>query len=503
MDLLTELASFQDDPFGFVMWAFPWGEEGTELEHLSGPEDWQKELLISIGNKLKSGILTILEGATSGHGIGKTTEMAWIILWGETTMANTKGVVTANTETQLKTKTWAELAKWFGMFIAKDLFELDATCLKVRSGEVEERIKWKIDMVPWSERNTEAFAGLHNQGRRILLLMDEASAIPDKIFEVSEGALTDIDTQIIWCVFGNPTRNRGRFRDCFEGGKFAHRWTTRRVDSREVSFTNKAQIENWIKDYGEDSDFVRVRVRGVFPRVDAESFISYNLAVEATQRDVELQWGAPLILGVDVGRFGDDPTVACPRRGRDTTSIPWQVYPNQDLMAQAAGVAAFALTLRAAMVMVDGGGVGGGLVDRLRMLGVPVIDVNFASEPTGTGFLEVEDKGVKYANKRAEIWGAMRSWLKVGAIPERVHGLEVSLVDELTAPRFGLNKSEEILLESKKDMRSRGIKSPNLADALACTFAYPVYEPQTQEEKLMTQHVTEDYNPYTSERMRQ
>src|SRR5204863_5054542 len=120
------------------------------------------------------------------------------------------------------------------------------------------------------------FAGLHNLGRRILLLMDEASGIPDIIWEVSEGALTDINTQILWIVYGNPIKNRGRFRECFDTGRFAKRWNSRRIDSRTVSFTNKEQIANWIEDWnGEDSDFVRVRVRGIFPRVDADSFISY------------------------------------------------------------------------------------------------------------------------------------------------------------------------------------------------------------------------------------
>src|SRR5690606_38633063 len=112
--------------------------------------------------------------------------------------------------------------------------------------------------VPWSERNTEAFAGLHNAGKRIIVIFDEASAIPDIIWETTEGALTDVDTEILWFVFGNPTRNTGRFRDCFDGGKFAHRWRQQKVDSRQVQRTNKKEIEDWIADYGLDSDFVRV-----------------------------------------------------------------------------------------------------------------------------------------------------------------------------------------------------------------------------------------------------
>jgi hypothetical protein len=444
-----------------------------------------------MGRDLQNGKLLIREATVSGHGIGKSACVAWIILWAMSTFPNTRGVVTANTEKQLRTKTWAELAVWFGRFIAKDLFDLDATNIKVKTPEVEEKSVWRIDMIPWSERNTEAFAGLHNQGRRILLVMDEGSGIPDVIWEVAEGALTDQDTQIIWAVFGNPTRNKGRFHDCFEG-KFARRWKSRRVDSREVSFTNKAQIEDWISDYGEDSDFVRVRVRGIFPRVDAESFISYILATDAVEREVDVHPAEPIILGVDVGRFGDDPSVIAPRRGRDAVSLPWEVMHGLDTMQVAARVAAAYLRHRATLVMVDAGGVGGGVADRLRMMQIPVMDVDFGSKADNNA-------GVKFANKRAEIWGRLRDWLNGGSVPGEVQGCDITMVDDLTAPRYGMNTKDEILLEGKADMRRRGVKSPNLADALACTFAFPVFVPDDGPE--IKPYVSEDYNPYERERV--
>jgi hypothetical protein len=172
-------------------------------------------------------------------------------------------------------------------------------------------------MIPWSEHRTEAFAGLHNQGKRIIVIFDEASAIPDVIWETTEGALTDADTKIIWGVFGNPTRNTGRFRECF--GRFRHRWHLWQVGSRATKLTNKEQINQWIADYGEDSDFVRVRVRGVFPRAGDMQFISTEMAEAAMsdKRDPPSTIYDPLVLGVDVARFGDDATVLCPRRARD------------------------------------------------------------------------------------------------------------------------------------------------------------------------------------------
>ena len=111
-----------------------------------------------------------------------------------------------------------------------------------------------------------------------MLIFDEASAISDRIWEVSEGALTDDDTEIVWLAFGNPTRNTGRFRECF--GRFRHRWDCAHIDSRQVEGTNKAQLAQWVLDYGEDSDFVRVRVKGVFPHTGSMQFISSEL-VEA------------------------------------------------------------------------------------------------------------------------------------------------------------------------------------------------------------------------------
>lgn len=490
--LLEELLSFEKDPLGFVLWAFPWGEEGTELEHETGPETWQTEILTELGATLNVSFVVRL-ATTSGHGIGKSALVSWIILWAISTFPDTKGVVTANTETQLKTKTWAELAKWFNLFIAKHLFDFNATAITIKGAETEEQKKFKIDMVPWSERNTEAFAGLHNLRKRLLLIMDEASAIPDMIWETAEGALTDKETQIIWAVFGNPTRNKGRFRDCFEGGKFAKRWSHRAVDSRTVSFTNKKQIQDWLEDYGEDSDFFRVRVRGAFPRVDAESFIPYELALEASRR-TPLPETAPIILGVDVGRFGDDPSVIYPRQGRDAVTHPVEVLYGLDTMQTASRVAAAFLRLRATMCMVDAGGVGGGVFDRLVQLKIPALPVDFGSAADGGD----PNDGTKYSNKRAQIYGKMRNWLKFGAIPEKIFGAEMSMVEELTAPNYGFNANEEIQLERKKDMRKRGIKSNNCSDALACTFAYDVFEEPVHTLPIPSPQPTGgDYNPFS------
>lgn len=464
--LLEDLAKFSGDPLLWVYWAFPWGEEGTELAEFDGPDAWQVTVLTRIRDGLLTPSEAIMHATTSGHGVGKSALVAWIILWSLSTFPDTRGVVTANTENQLRTKTWVELAKWYRLFIAKALFSYEAT--RIRSVDPEHEDTWRIDMIPWSERNVEAFAGLHNKGRRILVVFDEASAIPDNIWETTEGALTDEDTEILWIVFGNPTRNTGRFRECFPGGKHAHTWTSTKVDSRSARVTNKSQISKWARSYGEDSDFFRVRVKGEFPRIGAMEFISRDMAVAAATRDLlEEHPNTALVLGVDVARFGDDETVLSFRKGRDARSFPAIRLRGLDTMAVAAKVQEQVNALAVAVVFVDGGGVGGGVIDRLRQLRVNVIEVQFGGKSDRDN---LNDPNIKYINKRTEIWGGMKDWLPGGCIENAD-----DLIEQLAAPQYGFSGPEDaMMLEKKSDMKKRGVASPDWADALALTFAYPV-----------------------------
>src|SRR5712664_3736470 len=276
--LHREIGAFRFDPLGYVLFAFPWGVAGTVLADEEGPEPWQRDILERLGKSLlsdSSGVLSPSEAlriaVASGHGIGKSALVAWIILWALSTLSDTRGIVTANTEGQLRTKTWPELAKWLALCANRHWFTYTATSLhSARPGRDK---TWRVDAITWSENNTEAIAGLHNKGKRAFALFDEASAIPEGVWETVEGALTDAGTELFWAAFGNPTRTSGRFRECFAGGRFAHRWSPQQIDSRSVSMTNKAQIATWVKDYGEDSDFVSVRVKGVFPRAGTMQFI--------------------------------------------------------------------------------------------------------------------------------------------------------------------------------------------------------------------------------------
>lgn len=503
-DIAVELARFSHDPYNFVRFAFPWEEKGTILENWKGPEPWQEELLKSIGNRLLTPEQAIREASVSGNGVGKSALVSWLILWAISTLEDTRGVVTANTETQLKTKTWAELGKWFNMFIGREYFKQTATAI-FSLAENHERT-WRIDMIPWSENNAVAFQGLHNEGKRILMIYDEASGIPDQIWEAGDGCITDKGTERIWCVFGNPNLPKGRFRECFPGGKFSHVWNSRSVDSRSVSFTDKDELNRWVADYGEDNDFVRVRVRGVFPRAGTMQFIDDWVASEAQRREVAVHVRDPFIIGVDVARFGDDASVIYFRKGRDGRSVPPLMFRGMDTMTLAGKVSEVYAQYHADAVFVDGGGVGGGVVDRLRQLHVPVLDVQFGGKSEGTGFA-TGDQGVKYANKRAEIWGAMREWLKTGAIPP-----DNSLREQLTNLQYGFNLRNEIQLEKKEDMKKRGLESPDMADALAITFAQVVIpnefaggehrqKPLVESEYDPYKSMNHDYQPFSHERM--
>ncbi len=465
--ILNFCAETTHDPLLYCRAAYPWGE--GDLKNSAGPRQWQLEILDVIGKHLrnpKTRFTPLLIGVSSGHGIGKSSLISMVSDWGLSTMPDTKIVVTANTETQLRSKTWPEVSKWRRLSMTSKWFKTTATSVYSLSKGHDNT--WFADAIPWSENNTEAFAGLHNEGRRIILIFDEGSAIAEKVFEVAEGALTDANTEIIWLVFGNPTRNSGRFRDIF--GKYKHRWVTRQIDSRTVEGTNKELIAEWVKMYGEDSDFVRVRVKGEFPRAGSMQFISSELVEQARARMPEAKLYDPLVMGVDVARFGDDETVICLRRGRDAKSVPWIHLRGKDNVEVADIVMNMAQKYNPDKIFVDGGGPGGGVVDILKRSRFDVMEVQFGAS---AGAMAATYEGeVLYANKRAEMWGKMKDWLRGGMIPD-----DPNLATELTGVEYGYvmrDGVDKIQLEKKADMKKRGLSSPDAADALAITFAYPV-----------------------------
>lgn len=484
-DEIIELAaSCRFNPKRWSRLAWDWGH--GELADYDGPRDWQDDIFDKIRDHLadpENRFQPLQISVASGHGIGKSACMGMISNWAMSCWDDAKIVTTANTEGQLRTKTAPEIGKWYRMSLTAHWFDIQTMSIKSRDATRTE--SWRQDFIPWSEHNTEAFAGLHNKGKIIVLMFDEASKIADKVWEVAEGALTDEDTVIIWIVFGNPTRNTGRFRECFR--RFKHRWIGSQIDSRTVPGTNKKFLQRLVDDYGEDSDIVKVRVRGQFPAQSAMQFISSDL-VDAAQK-VHLRREnysfAPVIIGVDPAWTGDDTLEIYLRQGLYSKHL--LTIPKNDNDVHVANIIARLEDEYLADAVFIDAGYGTGIKSAGDVMGRSWRLIWFSGKPIDLG----------YFNKRAEMWGLGKKWLQAGgAIDPKDQGLYDDLVNVETVARL----DGKILLESKEDMKERGIPSPNKADALMLTFAEPVAKKErtviaSSGKPMGANDVEVDYNP--------
>jgi hypothetical protein len=444
--LIDAAAELAKKPYAFVKFAWNWGE--GELQGEPGPDIWQKGVLKHLEAQIDAKVSPIRLAVKSGHGVGKSALIAWLINWFICTRPNPQVVCTANTRLQIETKTWREVAKWHKLSLFRDWNEWTATSFYNR----EHPETWRASAIPWSKDRSEAFAGTH--AKHVLVLFDEASVIDDMIWDVVEGAMTTRGA--IWIVFGNPTRNTGRFRECW--GKQRHRWTGTTVDSRTAKHADQGLIKQWIEDYGLDSDFVKVRALGQFPSASDMQFIPTDLAEAAMGRQIEEHAirHAPRVLGVDVARFGTDQTVFVVRQGLAVKHM--DKIRQRDTMAVASLAGQICREWKCQAVFVDDTGVGGGVTDRLNQLQYNVI-------PVVVG--EKAEQPDKYFNHRAEIWDRMKQALKVGLCLPKDDGLR----DALIGVEYGFDAKERLQLETKLGMKSRGLSSPDEADALALTYS--------------------------------
>lgn len=501
--LSDAVSSFYNDPLGYVMFVFPWDtDQSIQMVKLEppysdrynseyGPDRWACEFLDELGVEIRkrgfngqTAVEPIRFTTASGHGIGKSTLVAWLIKFILDTRPFSKGVVTANTSDQLRTKTWAELAKWNSISITSHLWHYTSgrgSMAIYRKGDKKLQQTWRCDAQTCREENAEAFQGLHAANATPFYIFDEASGIPDKIFEARSGGATDGEPMIF--DFGNPTRKSGYF---FENtvGKFRHRFIQRHVDSRTVKITNKGLINEWLNDWGEDSDFFKVKVRGVFPAAGSVQFISNDLVEACFRRSVPMERTAPLVIGVDVARYGADTTVIYPRIGNDARTFPYKRYMGLDNVQVAEKVIDMvqefkALGKQVSMIAVDGGGLGGGVVDILRRLGYDPMDVNFGSRPSDN----------HYRLKSDELWGRMRDGMETLCLPP-----DIDMMSHLTQREYGITITNKIALESKEDLVKRNCPSPDIADALALTYAST---PAVEFKSLYTQggRVEHEYDP--------
>jgi hypothetical protein len=493
-ELAEEMAACYLDPYRFVLIAFDWGR--GELEKYKGPDKWQTKHLKSIRDELQAmredeaRINDPLFYATkAGHGVGKSADTAWIILWLMSTRPHFAGVVTANTRDQLTRKTWREVEVWRRRCITGHWFKYNATSLH----HVVHKDTWRFDAIPWSKHNSEAFAGLHNAGRGQAILFDEASAIDDVIWEVAEGAMSDPDA--FWFVYGNPTKRSGRFFDCWN--KFARRWTKFTVDARDAIMANKKRLNEMIEDWGLDSDYVRVRVLGEFPDQDVATLIPAEWLEGALRRPVIGCERYRPIWGLDVARFGDDRTALAKRRSRMLIEpvIFWQGLNLMQIAQRIKGIWDDTETDdKPAAICIDAIGVGAGVVDRLNEMaaeghfeGTQIIGINVSESAS------IHDK---FARLRDELWWRARTWFESldcsmqFDIEKRQSWLlqdtdeddffadldnrmarKSPITDELRDILFSYLPNGKIKLEPKQDTKERLGRSPDGADAFVLTFA--------------------------------
>ena len=468
--LMTQMWSshIKDNPETFVLFAFPWGQPNTPLERFKGPRMWQRRLLRRIGEHIKNNrgadVMDALRMArSSGRGIGKSALVSWLILWMLSTRIGSTVTVSANSENQLRSVTWGELTKWTTMAINSHWWEISATKLTPASWMtdlVERDLKkgtryWGAEGKLWSEENPDAYAGTHNMDG-MMVIFDEASGIPDGIWSVAAGFFTENILDRYWLAFSNPRRNTGYFFECFHGKRDF--WDTEIIDARTVEGTDKGIYDQIIAEYGEDSMQARVEVYGEFPAAGEDQFISPMIVDDAMERKPYKDTTAPIVIGVDPARGGMDSTVIAVRQGRDIVAI--KRYRGDDTMTTVGHVIDAIEEYKPVLTVIDEGGLGYGILDRLVEQKYKVRGVNFgwkAKNPAA------------YQNKRAEIWGMMREWLRTASIPKD-RALKADFIGPMKKP----NSAGSIALESKREMKARGLASPDAADAIAVTFAYPV-----------------------------
>lgn len=443
------------DPLMFAEYAWTWGHGNLADKDIRA---WQSEVLDTVAKHLanpdtRHNICRI--AVASGHGIGKSAMTGILTTWALSCWVDPRILITANTEGQLLTKTSPEIGQWVRTSMFGDLFATETMSIKMKGREDQHR----ADLVPNSEHNPAAFAGLHAAGRLVMVIVDEASGLSEIIYQTILGAMTDENTVLILILMGNPTSPFGPFREAFR--KNRKLWNLWNIDSRDVEGTNKQALQEIIDQYGEDSDTAKVRVKGQFPNVSARQFfpVAYVDAAYGRHLRKEQYEFAPSIIGVDPAWEGDDDLVIVHRKGLFSEILEVMPKNNNDLLV-AAKVAHYEDRLQASAVFVDGG-YGTGIVSAGTGMGRSWRLVWFSEKPTDE----------RYLNKRAEMAGNARDWLAAGGAIPRNQRLYDDLVSIETAKPRPDGKQQ---LRSKDDMKRDGLPSPNHADALFLTFAYEV-----------------------------
>ena len=436
--MLDFVRTYHDQPTRFV----------TEVLGVT-PLDYQAEFLEAIcsGERMLS--------VRSGHGTGKSTTASWAMLHTLLMRFPCKIIVTAPTSGQLFDALYNELRKWINE-LPPPLREL----LNVKSDRVEliaAPSEAFISARTSRKETPEALAGIHQESGVVLLICDEASAIDEAVYEAAAGSMSGRNTQTV--LLSNPTRSSGTFYE--SQTRMAHKWWTRRWSCLDSPLVSDQFIDEMKERYGEESAAYSIRVLGDFAKADSDTIIGYDLVHSAMHRDVEVDPNARIYWACDPSRFGDDRTAFVKRQGNVITEITsWR---GLDLMQTTGRIMAewdaLEPSRRPCEILVDSIGLGGGIVDRLAELGVPVRGINVAEAPSMKG---------TYNNLRTELWFKAKAYLE-----ERSCRLPKNdeLLADLTGIRYSFSSSGKLQAESKDSMRKRGLPSPDLGDAICLIFS--------------------------------
>jgi phage terminase large subunit len=440
----SKLKEWRAIPLQFVQEAFDWSNVPQD-----GPSEQQIELFSNFNKGPRISI-------RSGHGTGKDAGTAMLILWFMSTRAYPKVVCTAPTARQLYDILWSELSKWLRMSILKDEFIIQKDKLFHKDHPKE----WWCRAVSPSvkatkEEQAETLAGFH--GEHLLIVVDETSGVPDPVFIPLEGAMTQIDNHIL--LIGNMTRNTGYFYESHFHSELSKPWIKLHWDSRKSTNVKPEYVDYMATKYGVDSNIFKIRVIGDPPEEDARTLIPLHWAQQCVGNEIVIAEDEPLYLGVDVARFGEDKSIILPRQGLRID--PWEEFQGMDTISLGGFILQTYSELEAEGIAIDEVGVGAGVTDWLQKLN--------RSNVFGVNVKRKSSDITRYHMLRDELWIAMREKCMHGVYSFPVGELGEELCNELASPYYSFNAHGGFKVESKRDMKLRGVASPNIADALGLT----------------------------------
>lgn len=385
----------------------------------------------------------------SGHGTGKTFILANITNYIGLTEEDAKIILTAPVAAQLKNQLVPELKKWSQNLFPSiaglvDVMSMEAVYGKVNQNKAVARTARK--------ENTEALAGVH--GKFVLYIVDEASGIDQRIFDVIDGALTGDRFLFVMC--SNPTRTVGTFYDSHNKNRKLYRCV--HLDSEKSANVKPKWIETMADKYGRESDIFRVRVNGHFPTTSTNSLFSIEDMERLFDKTREVDDSGISVFGCDIARYGDDKTIIFHRKGYKGSFF--RVHEKQDTMTTAAKIINEYNIIyeKPEYLFIDTIGVGAGVYDRVAQLGLgeKVIEANASMRSTNP----------IYFNKRTEMYHNMADAARKGLYLPYDEDLE----EELLAITYSITPDGKVRLCSKDEIKETIGRSPDKSDSVALSF---------------------------------